>query len=94
MTPRHLVPLALALAVAIAMPTSASAQSEPAPPPTEPPFQEEIAVTEVLLDALVTDREGNVVIGLSHNRWDGGRSAVYRPTFRSISLSPTSPATG
>ncbi len=30
----------------------------------EPRFEEEIVVTEVLLDALVTDRAGNIVLGL------------------------------
>jgi VWFA-related protein len=52
----------LALAAALALADGSSAQEPVAPEP--PPFQEEIAVTEVLLDALVTDREGNVVIGL------------------------------
>ena len=28
----------------------------------------------------------DVVIGLSHNRWDGGRSTIYRPTFQTIPL--------
>jgi hypothetical protein len=32
------------------------------------------------------DGSGKVLIGLSHNRWDGGRSSVYRPTFQSIPL--------
>ena len=59
---RPLLPLVLIIGAILPIP--ASAQTEPAPPPGEPPFQEEIAVTEVLLDALVTDREGNVVIGL------------------------------
>jgi hypothetical protein len=27
---------------------------------------------------------GNLTIGLSHNRWDGRRTPVYRPTFLSV----------
>lgn len=63
MNPRSLL-IALTLAAGILLPSSVSAQTDPAAPATPPPFQEEIAVTEVLLDALVTDREGNIVIGL------------------------------
>jgi VWFA-related protein len=51
----------LALLVA-AVPASLGAQDEAQPPRGE--FGEELEVSEVLLDVLVTDREGNVIIGL------------------------------
>lgn len=58
MTSRHIPIAALALALlAVAMP--AIAQEEPAGR-----FGERIQVTEVLLDVLVTDADGNVVVGL------------------------------
>ena len=44
---------------------------EPAPlvqdQPQDQPFEERVDVTEVLLDVLVTDRRGNVVLGLSED---------------------------
>jgi VWFA-related protein len=49
---------AAALVAAAALPAAAQA------PEVERPFEEEIAVTEVLLDVLVTDRQGNVIVGL------------------------------
>jgi hypothetical protein len=55
--------------------------------------------TVTVLDASVADPEENnyfadvvattdteLVVGLSHNRWDGGRSDVYRPTFLGVPL--------
>jgi VWFA-related protein len=46
-----------------------AATTAPAAPPTEPvaastPFAQQVEVTEVLLDAQVTDKEGNVIVGL------------------------------
>ena len=35
---------------------------------------------------VVASRNDELVVGLSHNRWDGHRSDVYRPTFESVSL--------
>jgi hypothetical protein len=35
--------------------------------------------------SVVASRGDELIVGLSHNRWDGGRSPVYRPTFQSIS---------
>ena len=64
MRPRQLHALVLTAAAGTLGAAFAAAQTEPATPAAPPPFQEEIAVTEVLLDALVTDRDGNVVIGL------------------------------
>lgn len=53
--------LTLALLVA-ALPGSLRAQDEAQPPQGE--FGEELEVSEVLLDVLVTDQQGNVIIGL------------------------------
>jgi VWFA-related protein len=57
--------LALLTALA-ALPTLALAQ-EPAPTPAGTPFTEQVEVTEVLLDAQVTDPAGNVIVGLGKN---------------------------
>ncbi|HSL83894.1 MAG TPA: VWA domain-containing protein [Thermoanaerobaculia bacterium] len=61
--------LTLALLVAATPATLGAQESTLAQEPTEaqPPrgeFGEELEVTEVLLDVLVTDRQGNVIIGL------------------------------
>lgn len=50
----------LAGALAMALAAAASGQE----PPSPPRFQGEVTVSEVLLDVLVTDREGNVILGL------------------------------
>ncbi|HET9768857.1 MAG TPA: VWA domain-containing protein [Thermoanaerobaculia bacterium] len=42
---------------------AAAQEPTPAPQPA-PTFTEEVEVTEVLLDAVVTDRDGNVIVGL------------------------------
>jgi VWFA-related protein len=42
---------------------AAAQEPTPAPQPA-PTFAEEVEVTEVLLDAVVTDRDGNVIVGL------------------------------
>lgn len=55
---RTSIPL-LALAVCLLSP---AAHSQERPP--EPEFAEEIEVTEVVLDVLVTDNRGNVIVGL------------------------------
>jgi VWFA-related protein len=52
--------LGLTLAWAAAWAPPAAAQEEP----PRPEFEERVEVTEVLLDVLVTDRRGNVVLGL------------------------------
>ena len=38
--------------------------------------------------SIVTANDGNghVVVGLSHNRWDGDRTSHYRPTFQTVPL--------
>jgi len=60
-------------------------------PPTEPQaeFEEEVRVDEVLLDVLVTDRDGNVIVGLGPGdfvvREDGEPVAVDSATFYSSS---------
>jgi VWFA-related protein len=51
----------LLLAPILTLAASVRAQEEAATPA---PFQEEVEVTEVLLDVLVTDRQGNVIVGL------------------------------
>jgi hypothetical protein len=56
-------------------------------------------VTVAVLDATADDRDENnyfanvvavegdtLLIGLSHNRWDGRHSDIYRPTFRTLEL--------
>lgn len=55
--------LGLALAWSLAWTPTTAAQDEP---PT-PEFEERLEVTEVLLDVLVTDRRGNVVLGLDED---------------------------
>jgi VWFA-related protein len=57
-------PVLLGLATALALGGSLAAQ-EAQQPPAEDRFQgEEVNVNEVLLDVLVTDRQGNVILGL------------------------------
>ena len=36
--------------------------------------------------SIVETGPGYIVIGLSHNRWDGARSTIYRPTFQNFVL--------
>jgi VWFA-related protein len=52
--------LPFALVLLTLLPALASAQETP----TAPPFGEQVEVSEVLLDVLVTDRSGNVIVGL------------------------------
>jgi hypothetical protein len=33
---------------------------------------------------ITVDDHGGIVIGLSHNRWDGAQSSTYRPTFQTL----------
>lgn len=81
---------AAALVAAAALPAAAQA------PEVERPFEEEIAVTEVLLDVLVTDRQGNVIVGLGPEdfvvREDGEPVAVSDVTFYSSSVPAESAA--
>ncbi|HEX6200469.1 MAG TPA: VWA domain-containing protein [Thermoanaerobaculia bacterium] len=61
-TTRRILTLTLGLTL-----TSTAAWAPPAAGQEEPPrpeFEERVEVTEVLLDVLVTDRRGNVVLGL------------------------------
>jgi VWFA-related protein len=62
---RTIAPAAGILATALLLPRLAVAQGEAPPPQPAPTFAEEVEVTEVLLDAQVTDRDGNVIVGLS-----------------------------
>jgi VWFA-related protein len=50
--------------LALALVSLAGAAAAQESPPAIFPFGEEVEVTEVLLDVLVTDREGNVIVGL------------------------------
>ncbi len=64
---------AVALLVASTLPTLSTWAQDPEPAP----FQEELEVREVLLDVLVTDGEGNVIIGLDRDDFvveDEGRT--------------------
>ncbi len=36
--------------------------------------------------SIVDVTERGIVMGLSHNRWDGVQSSVYRPTFAEVLL--------
>ena len=62
-------------------------REEPAAPSEERTFEERIEVGEVLLDVLVTDRDGNVVVGLGPGdfvvREDGEAVPVDSATFYS-----------
>jgi hypothetical protein len=35
---------------------------------------------------ITLDDHGGIIIGLSHNRWDGAPSTTYRPTFQTLHL--------
>ena len=54
---------ALPLLFALPLLSTAAARAQEEPPATAP-FGEQVEVTEVLLDVLVTDRDGNVIVGL------------------------------
>ncbi len=58
---RRWLPIALCAAVG---PLAAQPPEEPPSAPEERVFAEELEVTEVLLDVLVTDREGQIILGL------------------------------
>lgn len=84
MTPRtpRLAPLALAVALAAGLhPLGAGAQEPGAQ------FGEEVEVSEALLDVLVTDRQGNVVLGIGPRDFrvtvDGEPAEVTGATFYS-----------
>jgi VWFA-related protein len=52
-----------------------------AQPEAEPRFEGEVTVSEVLLDVIVTDRQGNVILGLGPGDFDvreGGKPVVVR----------------
>ena len=70
-------------------PDEERASSEEAQTQTQAQFEEEVEVTEVLLDVVVTDAEGNVVVGLGPEdfvvREDGERVRVESATFYSSS---------
>jgi VWFA-related protein len=79
---RPLPYLTVALAIALMLPQSSSAQDEP-----QSEFSGQIDVTEVLLDVLVTDPSGNVIVGLQPDDFivkDGGKEVeVTSATFYS-----------
>ncbi|MGB7492203.1 MAG: hypothetical protein WBN62_17875, partial [Thermoanaerobaculia bacterium] len=79
---RPLPYLTMALAIALMLPQSSSAQDEP-----QSEFSGQIDVTEVLLDVLVTDPSGNVIVGLQPDDFivrDGGKEVeVTSATFYS-----------
>ena len=81
---------AAALVAAAAFPAAGQA------PAAEQPFEEEIEVQEVLLDVLVTDRQGNVIVGLGPEdfvvREGGERVDVEDVTFYSSSVPAESAA--
>lgn len=81
----HIVTLACALLWTGA--PSLPAQVEPDRPERPPAFEEEIQVTEVLIDALVTDERGNAVLGLGEDDFiveeDGEPMDVDHVTFYS-----------
>lgn len=56
---------ALALAAALCLAPALAAQTQDQQPQGQ--FEEEVNVQEVLLDVLVTDRQGNVIVGLDKN---------------------------
>jgi len=82
MTQRLLTLLFAAFLLSIAVPTASPAQTQPN---TE--FEGLIEVTEVLLDVLVTDKKGNVIVGLGPEDFiveeDGEEVEVTGATFYS-----------
>lgn len=59
-------PIALLIAAPMLAGTAAQAQDEP----TAPPFAGQVEVAEVLLDVLVTDGDGHIVLGLRPDDFD------------------------
>ncbi len=56
---------------ALILPRLAAAQAPPPSPATPAPtFAEQVEVSEVLLDAQVTDRDGNVIVGLGKDDFE------------------------
>lgn len=88
-------PTLLAAAVLLAAAGALPALAQPPAPEVDRPFEEEIDVTEVLLDVLVTDRQGNVIVGLGPEdfvvREDGEPVEIEEVTFYSSSV-PTETA--
>ena len=84
-----IITLAVLLVGAAALAAPARAQEEGQPPAERPSgeFGEELDVSEVLLDVLVTDRQGNVIIGLGPDDFiveeDGERVPVAGVSFYS-----------
>lgn len=81
---------ALAGVAALALGAVASAQNDPAPAPqADSRFEGKVDVREVLLDVLVTDRKGNVIVGLDKSdfvvREDGKPIDLTGVTFYSNS---------
>ena len=76
------IPLSLALAASVLAVPALPAQQQP-----ESRFDEKLTVSEVLLDVLVTDRQGNVIIGLQPDdfvvREDGEPVELAQVTFYS-----------
>jgi VWFA-related protein len=73
-------------AAVLAVPAAAQEEAQP-PADARGEFEEELDVTEVLLDVLVTDRQGNVIIGLGPDDFiveeDGERVSVADVSFYS-----------
>lgn len=70
MLSRYFRTTALALAAALSLAPALAAQGQPAQSQEQQPqgqFEERVEVNEVLLDVLVTDRQGNVIVGLDES---------------------------
>lgn len=77
----------LGAAVFLALSTPLLAQDDAPAPPADERFEDEIQVDEVLLDVRVTDRDGNVILGLEPSDFvveeDGVRQPVENAWFYS-----------
>lgn len=89
-------PTLLAAATLLVAAGALPALAQPPQPEVDRPFEEEIDVTEVLLDVLVTDQQGNVIVGLGPEdfvvREDGERVEIEDVTFYSSSVPAESAA--
>lgn len=63
------IPAPAVVAIALALVGSVASGQEPQPAST-PTFGEEVDVAEVLLDVLVTDADGNVIVGLGEDDFE------------------------
>lgn len=74
-------PVLLGLAAAFALGGSLAAQEAQQEPARDDSFQGQVDVNEVLLDVLVTDRQGNVIVGL------GPEDFVVKEDGKAVDLS-------